>query len=170
MIDPLFNFKTIPAGSILMAPEANDNQGVDQLRSLPSSLQKMLASERTGAYIRGLTKTYDVPLEQAPQIAFMVLQIAVGEKPLGQLGGMLSSELKLANDKAQKMAQEIEKELFGPVMLEFNKYLQDKKAMKPGVMDKMRVAPQNVLNLKEVPKPPAAPLPPAAPKPPLLHI
>lgn len=170
MVDSLFSFKTIPAGSLLIGSETNDAPYTGQLNILPDSLKKMLISERTGAYIRGLTKTYDVALEQAPQIAFMVLQIAVGEKPLGQLGGMISSELKLANDKAQKMATEIEKELFGPVMLEFNKYLQDTKAMKPGVMDKMRVAPQNVLNLKEVPKPPAAPLPPAAPKPPLLHI
>lgn len=150
-------YESRPIGALLAIPENNALPFLNLIVETPKNVQQMLLSLRTGAYIRGLTKTFDVPLEKAPVIAFAVLRIAVGEKPLGQLGGILSAEVPLPNDKAQKMAQEIEKELFGPVMLEFNQYLAAKKAVKPGVMDKMRVAPQNVLNLKEPPKPPQLP-------------
>lgn len=150
-------FDTVPACSVIQRPEQERLSYIESLQRVPIKLREFLGSPRTGAYIRGLTKTFDVPLEKAPTIAFAVLRVAVGEKPLGQLGGILSAELPLPNDKAQKIAQEIEKELFGPVMLEFNKYLAGRRASKPGVLQKIQVPPQNVLNLKTPSSPPSSP-------------
>ncbi len=121
---------------------------------LPRGIRDVASSPRTAAFIRGLTKIYNLPLEQGPTIAYIVLQIMLGEKTLAQLPTLLSSDLKIANDKAQAIASEIEKELFGPIMLTYNQFMQTRKNQPKQSMG----GATNVLNLKTSSRPVTPPL------------
>lgn len=166
-------FKTYPIGSILIRPDSEDTHYLQQITALTPGLKSLIASPTTSAFIRGLTKTYDVPPDKNPWVAFVVLQIACGEKTLTQLPNLLSTELQLVNNKAQQMAQEIEKELFVPVMLELNQYLAQQKTPRRSASSVGQAATgtapsataaggaHNVLDLKSQPRPP---LPPPIPR------
>lgn len=159
-------FESQPNGSLLTINELERPPYIKGLVAMPVSVHKMVSSPATGSYIRGLTKTFNLPPMAGPQIALQVLAVATGLKRLADLAGLLSSVLKIANDKAQAIASDIEKELFAPVMLDYNKYLHSRKTSAP----QQTGGASNVLNLK---KPLAPPLqtnrpfkqtPPAAPK------
>lgn len=157
-MDPLL---TIPVGSIATLSTEQSLTYAKQLSAINSrSVRDMITSSKSGAFIRGLTKTYNVPLEQAPRIALMILQIALGEKSLPQLTNLLSVELQIPNTMAQKMAGEIEQELFAPIMLELNQYLtqQQKPATAPQQPSNLSAGgARNVLDLKNKPQPPTPP-------------
>jgi hypothetical protein len=128
----------------------------------------MIGAPRTAAFLRGLAQAAGLPVERVPRIAWAVLQIAIAEKTLVQLPSMLSTSLGLANDKAQQMAGEIEKELFAPIMVEYSRFVQSRKNQPNRSMG----GATNVLNLKNQPasRPPTRPassLPrPQLPRPP----
>ncbi|MBI3255999.1 MAG: hypothetical protein HYZ63_03440 [Candidatus Andersenbacteria bacterium] len=149
-------FESQPNGSLLTISELDRLPYIEGIVAMPASVHKIISSSATGSYIRGLAKTFNLPPTAASQIALQVLAVATGLKRLADLAGLLSSVLKIANDKAQAIATDIEKELFAPVMLDFNKYLQTRKTAAPqptgGAM--------NVLNLK---KPPSLPTQPSKP-------
>lgn len=152
-------FKTIPIGALVSRPEEEDSKYTKKIPDLPPNIKTLISSERTGAYVRGLVKHHDLPEEKAPQIAFSVLQVALGEKQLAQLSSLLSSNVQISSDLSQKIADEIEKDLFAPVMLELNNYLAQKKK------DSKSTSPtegmDNVVNLKDNPTPKKSfPLPP----------
>lgn len=108
-------FKTIPVGSLLILPEGEDQLYLDKIGTLPPAIKQLVTQPRTGAYIRGLAKNFDIPLESAPVIAFAVLRVALGEITLDQLAATLASELHVDAPKAQAVAQDIAKELFTPM-------------------------------------------------------
>lgn len=144
-------FESTPTGSLGTIPERDRGRFIDKLMDLPPKVFEVLNLPRTGSYLRGLVKNYRLSEEKSAVVAFAVLRVAIGEKTLAQLASLLSTELKLPNDKAQKMAKEIEKDLFGPVMKELEEYWQ-KKGDKPE--DK---GARNILDLKQEKKPPAPP-------------
>lgn len=115
-----------PAGALYFFPEAQRLIYLETIFKLPVSLRKLAFSQRTGAYIRGLVRQAQLAEETATKVAFIVLKIVAGEFSLVALASILSSELTIAGDVAQAMAKDIEKELFGPVMVELNQYLQSK--------------------------------------------
>lgn len=157
-------FTSTPMGSLLPLPFDKRESYLSTLFSLPKNVQSMSTAEKTGAYIRGLTKTNNLVLEKAPQIAFAVLRVAVGEVPLAKLAAVLSTELQLANDQAQRLATEIERDLFAPVALEMGQFLQTREAEKRSSASTAATSAgaRNVLNLKTTaPKPPR---PPAIPR------
>lgn len=157
-------FKTYPIGSILIRPDSEDTHYLQQITALTPGLKSLIASPTTSAFIRGLTKTYDVPPDKNPWVAFVVLQIACGEKTLSQLANTLATELRLAHGQSQKMAIEIEKELFAPVMLELNKHLTQQKkqsTVAENPLPSQAGGARNVLDLKSQPRPP---LPPPIPR------
>ncbi len=121
------DYKSIPIGSLLLRDRPEEQRYMQRLAQLPNGLIDVLMSPTTAAYLRGLLKINGIPLEQAPIVAFAVLQICFGEKTLAQLSSMLSTELRLPHDKAQAVASEIERELFSPVLLELNQYLAQKR-------------------------------------------
>lgn len=154
-------FESTPNGSLLTITEFERPPYIKGMVAMPDSVHKMVSSPSTGSYIRGLTKTFNLPPTAASQIALQVLAVAAGLKRLADLAGLLSSVLKIANDKAQAIAGDIEKELFGPVMLDFNKYLQAKKT----APEKPTGGAMNVLNLKKPLAPPLQAPKPSPPKP-----
>lgn len=161
------DYKTVPFGVIsTLEPRQQQDVYLEKFFRVPKNTKKIITSTNTGSYIRGLVKTHKLQPEQAPQIAFAVLRVAVGEIALPKLATVLSSELKLANDKAQKIATEIEKDLFAPVALELNEYLAKQKQSQGAGQTKRAqdAGASNVLNLKNTPKPPR---PPQIPKPPV---
>lgn len=158
-MDDFTSFQTIPSGAILLASESEQADYIDRLYTLPKKVFEITNSPGTGAYLRGLGKTYNTPESNVPMIAFLTLQVMIGEKSLAQLPSMLSTDLRLPNDKAQAMAKEIEKELFAPVMLELNQYLENRK--KKIETSRPTGGATNVLNLKEQPR---KPVPPPIPK------
>ncbi|MEX1997365.1 MAG: hypothetical protein WEA04_01680 [Candidatus Andersenbacteria bacterium] len=161
-------YKSRPVGSLLTRERSEEERYLNELPDLPPSLISLLMSAKTGAFIRGLVRNYDLALEKAAMIAFMVLQISFGEKTLLQLSTMLASDLQLPLEKAQSMAQEIERELFAPIMLELNAYLTQKRKITGGsTSTPVSSSPsaaggaRNVLDLKSQPRPPQ---PPAIPQ------
>ena len=171
------DFQTIPVSSLTTIKPADRAYYLTQLFSLEKKVQNVLFSEDTGAYVRGLSKSYNIDINLSPKIALTVLFIAIGEKTFAQLPAILSTELQLPNDKAQKMAAEIEKDLFGPVRGELDEFLRTQKKSKGSIVGRIGSAsptptvqqtqskppasPQNILNLKELPqKKPQASLPP----------
>jgi hypothetical protein len=164
-------FETIPAGSLILVNEHDRRLYIDEFYKLPQQVIEMLASPKTGAYIRGLAKNHHISPERCPVIAFSIFQVSTGEKNFAQLSALLSTELKIPNDKAQKLATEIEKELFAPISLELNRYLAKKKLSDRSIGNKISTSPSasssapkkesdgmnNILNLKEQKKPPQPP-------------
>lgn len=151
----LDNFMTIPIGSLLMLSEAESDPYFDKIAAMPAPLKDVMTSVNTGAFVRGLTKAYGLPLEKARDIALVVVRVVTAAVPLRQMAGALSRILPLT--AAQKMAQEIERDLFGPVRGELEQYWQ----MKASGAKKTSPAPPvpptvagtpNVLNLKERPR------------------
>lgn len=147
-----FDFVSTPAGSIGLQPIEQHELYLQMLGKTPPSIKSMLTALRTGAYIRGLTRIYNIPLEVAPKLAFAILLVGVGAKKMVELPALLSTNLQLANDKAQIIAQEIERELFTPIMLDFNESLKNLKS----APKQATLGTQNVLNLKQM-KPPVPP-------------
>lgn len=162
----LQEFKSTPIGSLLLLPPDERQGWLEIFFKVPTTLRSVASSLQTGAYIRGLAKTYQLAEDESPRIAFVILRIILGELPLRDLGGYLSSELKIANDKAQKMAQELEHDLFAPVAGELSQYLAAKKqaGAAAATASAREAGATNILDLKQE-KPPAPPPIPPPPKP-----
>lgn len=156
--------KTIPIGSILLGPEEDDGITLRTTQEIPVKIKNLLSAMQTGAYIRGIAKEFQLPDETASRLAYTVLRIGIGKITLAAFASTLSTELKLPNDKAQKMAAEIQKDLFDPIMPELNAYLAKKKQEATGIMQHGREnvereagGAKNVLDLRTVPQPPKPP-------------
>lgn len=147
------SFETYPIGAGMAQPIERWDEICELVNLIPRSARNMISSPRTAAFIRGIAKTHNLQTEQGPSIAYAVLQVVLGEKTLAQLSSLLSSDLKIANDKAQAIASEIEKELFAPIMLEYNKFMQSRKAQPKQSLG----GAMNVLNLKTTSKPSTSP-------------
>lgn len=119
-------YKTIPIGSLLLLPEEEAQEVLGLVRSLPSNLKSLVISEKSGAYSRGLVRTGGLPPQAAPRLALMILRVVIGELSLPQLSSLIASDFRVGQDVAQAMASDIEKELFGPIMIELNQYLESK--------------------------------------------
>ncbi len=165
-------YKTSPVGSILLLEETERSAALDTYMTLPQSVKKMVASSNTGAFIRGLVKAHKLAPETAPSIALFVLQVAIGERSLAQLAATFSSELQIPNDKAQQISNEIEKELIAPISIDLNDYLSTKKKNQKSIKNAVSNnnapnpspgnapptdQPQNMLDLKNIKRPPAPP-------------
>lgn len=155
-------FQSIPVGSLLQIPLEEREGWLQDFFAVPSILKSLLSSFHTGSYIRGLVKNYKLIEDNGPHIAFMILRVTVGDLPLAQLGTVLSSKLKLANDVSQKMAAELEHDLFAPVAIELNQYLENRKREIKKLENKATGNPRaagatNILDLKNKPKPPVPP-------------
>lgn len=147
-----------PIGAGMAQPPERWDEICELVNNTPKTIRTMLGSPHTAAFIRGLVKIHNLPLSQGLPIAYAVLQVALGEKTLAQLAGMLSSDLQIANDKAQTMAQDIERELFVPMMLEYNQFIQTKKMR----LTRSTGGARNILDLKSqsLPRPtPPRPIP-----------
>lgn len=133
---------------------------------MPEKIRAVLMSSGSGAFVRGLTRQYALPVERSVSVARLTIRVAVGEVPFEKLGGVLAVNLKLAPDQARKMAEEIQNDLFGPVRVELEQYWQQKsrggQKVSPApstayLPPAPSVGANNVLNLKEIPKPPVPP-------------
>lgn len=148
----LDTFKTLPAGSILLLPEAERLTVLNRIQKLSPVLKNLIESPRTGAYIRGLARNYDLTLDKAQKLALIILRICLGELPLQQLSSILVQELELLSDIAGKMAKEIEQELFSPLMMELNKQVRSQETPKQPMTRQADSGLKNVINLKEKPE------------------
>lgn len=161
------SFYTIPVGSIYSREKSETEGYIDAIQALPTAIKELISSVNTASYIVGSTRQYSLNEDAQAIVAFAILQIAIGKKTFAQFPAVLSSELQLPMDKAQKMAGEIEKDLFGPVRKELDAFLQSQKggATSPKMPPTRPVATmRNVLDLKEIaakPKQPQLPPKPA---------
>lgn len=113
-INPNLIFLTFPIGSVVAYGVDRWPQLSRTVEATPRAVRDMISSQHTAAFLRGLGKTSGLPVTRVPRIAWAVLQVAIGEKTLAQLPSLLSTSLQLANDKAQAMANEIEKRTVCP--------------------------------------------------------
>lgn len=142
-------FESTPVGSLTGFEEDRRLAYLEAIMMLPVNLRSLLFSPKTGAYIRGLAREVRLTDEHVVRMAFSVLRVALGEISLEQLKSVFSSELQITDDTAQAMAKDIEKELFGPVMMELNQYLESKKqAEQPAISSEPPVNESNVLDLR----------------------
>lgn len=158
------SFYVMPVGSIYSRPEQASVGYLDIIEELPIAIKGMISSVETVSYIKGLSRAYDTSEEGQAAIAFAILEITIGKKTTTQLSAILSTELKLPNNKAQKMALEIEHDIFGPIKRELDMFLQQQKIkgasatnitaptpLNPAsTRQRTLYQPQNVLNLKEL--------------------
>lgn len=156
-------YQSVPINSVSLLPVERRSAYFERLSLLPPSIRKLLFNPQTGAYIRGLGKVYNFPVDQAPLVSLSVLETFLGFKELAQLGAHFSSKLQMPNDRSQQLARDVEKELFSPVMLDFNAFLATQKQP----MKQPPVGTQNVINLKNQPMiPRSVPPKPMNPTPP----
>ena len=163
-------FQSSPIGSLAFLDDASREQyAIMALKTAPA-LQELIFSARTASYINGVLKTHNVPGNKASALAFIVLRVCVGEVHLSKLAASISSELGLAADVSEKMAREIEHDLFAPVAGELSQYLASKKQQQATSASAAasQAGATNVLNLNQPrsSKPPAPPrpLPPRPPQ------
>lgn len=146
-------YKSIPIGSLITLDDETADEYLDQVSELPPRVAATLLSPNTGAYVRGLIKSYNLNSTLASSIALTILRIAIGEIPLGALGGHLSNDLRLANDQAQQMAKELEHDIFAPIALELNASFRDRKnqtTKKPSTeINSVQTTQRNVLDLTQ---------------------
>lgn len=142
------SFENTPFGSLTTVESGQRFQYLSRLGKLPTSLKDIVFNLTTGAFLRGLTKQHNVSLDQVSPLAFVVLRVILGDVELAKLGAVLSAELKLPNDKAQAVAKEIEKELFAPVMLELNQFLEQQKKAASAGASASQAGTQNIIDLK----------------------
>jgi len=159
-VDKLMHY---PIGVAGMLPEPESSRLLEASGKLPAALRPIMSSPRTAAFIRGLAKNHSIPENQIKYIAYAILVVTLGEKNMANLPVILSTRLKLPNDKAQKLAAEIERDLFAPVALALNKYLsQIKKQDTNSMSSRAKLGgASNVLDLKnssqQKPSPPKIP-------------
>lgn len=164
-------------GSLVTIPEEKRLHYIEAINASPKNVGDLLLSLNTGAYLRGLAKSFNVPEEKASVIAFAVVRVAVGELAFSQLAAALVTELSLPTDQAQSMAWEIEKDLFTPIKQELKEYWAKLKnpSINPqnppqnpsppvppdkgdtGGFKPASPTPPNLLNLKEQPRVPPPP-------------
>lgn len=145
----LDSYYNSPLGSLAVQPQEKESAYLDAIGKLPKNLFQIASSPMTGSFLKGLGKSFDLAPEVVSKISFEVLRVLVGELTLATLGGVLSGQLKLPNDKAQGIAQEIEKELFTPIMLELNDFLAKQKQAASAGASASRAGAQNVVDLKQ---------------------
>ena len=160
-------FNSIPTNSIMILRAEERSRYIQSVSFLPRSLQNAAGDAKTGAYIQGVAKAHDLSQDSAPKIALIVLRVYLGEIPLAKLATSLSSNIVVPNDKSEKMAKELEHDLFAPVAIELNQFVATRKKEAEQVANKATGNPAaagatNVLDLKNKPKPPT---PPPVPRP-----
>lgn len=177
--------KTIPVGAVLTLPEEQRLPTLEKLNNSPASIRNLASAERTGAYVRGLARTYNLSLEQSWNIALTLLYLCLGEIPRQELVPHLSQQAGIPTDTAQKIVQDIDRELLTSVNLDLNRLLAQKQGNTPSPQPSPTptrsdltpkptpsptkpsppAPPRNVLNLKQLPqnRPTAQ-----APRPPLV--
>jgi len=159
---------SVPTGSLFGGPEAEARGYLLRLEELPKKVRVVLGDMKTGAFTRGLVKSYGLPEERSAPVAFDIMRIAMGTRSLASLPSLLSTNLRLPSDKAQKMAEEIERDLLAPIMPALQQYWtgQKKTNQQQAKGGRSRPSPEamagqagakNVLNLKDTNKPPAPP-------------
>jgi|GEM_PF-2283437 hypothetical protein len=154
------DYKATPLGSILTRGQEEQEKLLEASFSVPKNIKTILTSAKTASFIHGLAKNFRLSEKVSPIIAFAILQITLAEKTIAQLPSMLSTELKLPNDQAQKMAKEIEEDLFAPVIQELEVFWTKQKEEEPAQKATERAnqgGAKNVLNLKEAQRPPTPP-------------
>lgn len=153
-------YNSVPVGSFIDQPAEARVYYWQKIFMLPETARKMLVNVNTGAGIRGICRNYGFPLAQSQQIALVVLRLAIGEMKFSQLAGFLSANMTLPNDKAQRMAREIEQDFFGPVRQELEAHWAKDKKEKPATLAQAKAeqsGANNVLNLKKESQPPVPP-------------
>jgi hypothetical protein len=143
---------------------------------LPKTIRSALVSPRSSSYIVGLAKSHDIELDNAPEIAFLILQICLGEKKLEELSRYIAESLEISKNKAETISLEIQNEFFAPLQSELSQYLKTLNVPKTPITSLQKPSilppapsqePRNVINLKErLPAPPPSPRPPARSAPP----
>ena len=153
-------YNSVPMGSLVTLPEDQRSNHINNILKLPKNASNILFSPATGAYIRGLTKSHNLPTEHAPIIALIIVRLVTREITIDQLPSIISTEVKTPNDKAQRIAKEIEEDLLGPIKEELEEFWNQQKQEEP-VNEAEERATQgganNVLNLKKEQSPPPPP-------------
>lgn len=167
-MNPNLTFLTYPIGAGMAQGEQRWAEISELVNNTPQTILDMVASPQTASYIRGVAKAHQLTAEQSYTIAYAVLRVALGEKRLAELSSILSSELAIANDKANQIAQELEHDLFAPIAIELNRHADQRRQEVKKLENKATGNPRaagatNVLDLKQQPQPPR---PPAIPRPP----
>lgn len=153
-------YTSVPIGSFIDQPAETRIYYWQKIFMLPETARKMLVNVNTGAGIRGICRNYGFPLTQSQQIALVIVRLAIGEMKFSQLAGFLSASMSLPNDKAQRMAREIEQDLFGPIRQELEAHRAKEKKEKPAAQAQVKAeesGANNVLNLKKESQPPVPP-------------
>lgn len=141
-------------GAMAILDDARRAQLREKFSKTRGGVRQLLLSQESISFLRGLTRTHNLPEERVPKLALGVLYVALGEWPLSNLAAGLSSTMGLPNDVAQKAAAEIEKELFAPVMLELNEFLAKQRQDGPASAEATarQAGATNVINLKHNPQ------------------
>jgi len=153
------HYISIPLGSLVRHPEEEDYY-LNLFKKMPAAARRIVTSSTTGAFIRGLLISYKLPAEGVSFISFLILQVVAGEIKSGQVAGQISSKLSLANDKAEAIANEIERDLVGPIKTELEEFWAKRKNEEPARQAQTRATEggaRNVLNLKKENQPPVPP-------------
>lgn len=136
-----------PLGATVLLEEHMWQRLADRFFETGEVVRNLLVSQETGAFLRGLARTHNIPDDQVPKMALGVLYVVLGEWPMANLAAGLSSTMGLPNDKAQQVATEIEKELFAPIMGELQTFWAKQRQPKAGAQAQQAGA-TNVIDLK----------------------
>lgn len=158
-------FTSVPINSIMAIPAERRHDYLVAGMSTSDAVRQMLLSPRTGAYLRGLAKSHQLPEKTAVTIAFVVLQAAIGEVPVGKISALLASHLQLPLDRTQKLATELERDLFAPLALEIKQQKQAVQQTQATTAQSAatKAGARNVLNLKRQPPATVTRRPPTPP-------
>lgn len=153
------HYISIPLGSLVRYPEKEDYY-LNLFKKMPAAARRIVTSSTIGAFVRGLLISYKLPAESVSFISFLILQVVAGEIKSGQVAGQISSKLSLANDKAEAIAIEIERDLVGPIQTELEDFWakrENEETARQAQTSADKGGAKNVLNLKTENAPPKPP-------------
>lgn len=129
-------FSNVLMESLLGCSDAERLRYLQSIFGAPTKIKSIFFAPETTSYVVGFLKSHDISLDYINILSLSIVRILAGDKSFVQLPGMLATELKLPNDKAQKMAAEIEKDLFGPVRQELDEFIRKQKVKGGSMVNK----------------------------------
>lgn len=153
MTSPDYTVVSVPVSSFIYSDPNVRRAYIEKAIDTPTNVRILLFSPRTGAFLRGVVKTADLPPQSVQFLAQVVLKVAIGELAASELASEISRNLNTPQTIAEKVSKDIEKDLLSSISLELNSHHPNPDNHKQKTQSTPPTKQNNVLDLKQPQKP-----------------
>ncbi len=117
-----------PIRILLKYPEVTEKQYLSRFSQAPENIKRLLSSGKIGSFILGILRENHIPDSKYEKVIFLYLSVFLGIKEWKNFESSLVSEVGVPTNAAANVSRQIEQELFAPVAMEYNQYLEKLKS------------------------------------------